>query len=324
VSESAEEQTWAAALAALRAGEVVAFPTETVYGLGADATRAEAVRKIFALKGRPADHPLIVHLLDASWLDDYALDPPPLARRLAERFWPGPLSLVLRRPPSLPHAVTGGLETVALRAPSHPVAQRLLRELGRPLAAPSANRFGRVSPTTAAHVRDEFGDELVVLDGGACEVGVESTILDLSDPTHPRLLRPGGVTREQLLEALEGLPLGGADAAAPRVPGSLESHYAPRARVDLVLADELAAACARAIAQGERVGVLANGDAPEGTLHRRLGDDQAAMAQGLYAALRALDDLGCTQVFAVLPPERGVAAAVADRLRRAAAPRPPE
>ena len=190
------------AAAVLKAGELVAFPTETVYGLGADASNADAVRKVFAAKGRPADHPLIVHIADAVQLSNWARDIPPTAHLLAKKFWPGPLTLVLQRNPQVPDAVTGGQDTVALRIPSHPVAQALLREFGGGIAAPSANRFGRVSATTAAHVHEEFGDSVAcVLDGGAADVGIESTIVDCSRGA-PALLRPGWITPQQLEAAL--------------------------------------------------------------------------------------------------------------------------
>ena len=298
----------------LRAGGVVAFPTETVYGLGADATQPDAVRAIFALKGRPADHPLIAHVLDAAWLDRWGRDVPDLARRFAEAFWPGPLTLVVRRSPEVCEAVTGGLETVGLRAPAHPLAHALLAAVGRPLAAPSANRFGRVSPTSAAHVRDEFGDAVPVLDGGDCAVGVESTIVDLS-AGHPRILRPGGVTADALSE-VAGAPVEHS-ALGPRVPGTLPSHYAPAAEVVLVEPDDVTRWLR------DDVGVLACRPVqlPEGT-RRIVFDDPEQAAHGIYRALRTLDAAGCRRIVVVPPKPEGVGVAVRDRLRRAAAPRP--
>src|SRR5512137_2073977 len=209
------------AVAALRDGEVIAFPTETVYGLGADAQNPDAVRKVFELKGRPATHPLIVHIEHPRALERWALAVPPAAVALAEKFWPGPLTLVLRRAPAVDLAITGGQDTVAIRVPGHPVAQQLLRAFGSGIAAPSANRYGRISPTPAEHVRDEFGDDLkIVLDGGDCKIGLESTIVSCLDAV-PRVLRPGTITTSQLRSVVPGLVEGpAAAAAAPRVPGS--------------------------------------------------------------------------------------------------------
>ncbi|MDQ3027061.1 MAG: L-threonylcarbamoyladenylate synthase, partial [Pseudomonadota bacterium] len=208
----------------LAAGEVIAFPTETVYGLGADAQNPAAVARIFALKGRPADHPLIVHFADPASIDEWAVEVPAAARTLAVLFWPGPLTMILKKSARVPEAVTGGQDTVGLRCPSHPMARELLREFARigsgAVAAPSANRFGHVSPTTAAHVREEFGPDLFILDGGACEVGLESTIVDLSRGA-PVLLRPGGISRDDLAMAL-GERLRERDANAPRASGTLE------------------------------------------------------------------------------------------------------
>lgn len=324
----------AAAAERLRAGSLVAFPTETVYGLGADAARDDAAARIFAAKGRPASHPLIVHLADAAALDDWAAEIPAAARALAAAFWPGPLTLVLRRSPRVADAVTGGLPTVGLRVPSHPVAQALLAAFGGGLAAPSANRFGSVSPTCAEDVREELGDRVdMILDGGRCPVGVESTIVDLSG-AHPRLLRPGGVPREAL-ESVLGRPLltiaAGEEAAAAqagiRAPGLLASHYAPRAQVRLLLADALVAEAQRLIKEGERVALVLGAEAaaladglPGAVSWTRLPSEDAG-AHDLYAALRAADHAGATVVLATLPPETGLGLAVADRLRRAAGPR---
>ncbi len=284
----------AKAVGLLQSGDLVAFPTETVYGLGADARRASAVRKIFEAKGRPARHPLIVHLAESDELLEWG-QANTAALALADAFWPGPLTLVMCRQPAVSDAVTGGRETVGLRVPSHPVAQALLRESGCALAAPSANRFGRVSPTCAAHVRDEL-PSVFVLDGGPCVVGVESTIVDVSGE-QPGLLRPGGVPVEAI-EAVVG-PLGGSTAAAP---GTLAAHYAPRTRLELT--DDPASRAAILRSQGLRVAVL-----EEGTLEVR--------ARRLYAELRRLDVEGTDVLLARLAPERGLGRAINDRLARA-------
>lgn len=316
----------ARAAAVLAGGGLVAFPTETVYGLGADAASDAAVARIFAAKSRPHSHPLIVHLADAAQLDDWAIEVPDIARRLARAAWPGPLTLILRRGPRVSPATTGGAATVGLRVPAHPVAQALLRRFGGGVAAPSANRFGAVSPTTADHVARDLGDTVdYLLDGGACEVGVESTIVDLSRG-RPVLLRPGGMPRAAI-EAITG-PLAAPDAAAPAAPGTLASHYAPRAEVIAVAPDEVPAAVAAAIAAhgSARVAVLAPAGAfaawPALPAHaHRLPDDLAGIARALYAALRDLDAAGVDVVIAALPPAVGLGEAVGDRLRRAAGPR---
>lgn len=310
-----------AAADVLRAGGLVAFPTETVYGLGADASRDDAVARIFAAKGRPRAHPLIVHLADGAPLDAWAKEIPEAARRLVAAAWPGPLTVILARSERVAPAVTGGAPTVGLRVPAHPVAQALLRAFGGGIAAPSANRFGQVSPTTAAHVAADLGEDVdYLLDGGPCEVGVESTIVDFSRG-HPVLLRPGGLPREAI-EAIVG-PLAAADAHAPAAPGTLASHYAPRAEVIAVEPAEVPAAVGAA--RG-KVAVLAPSAAfaawPElRALACRLPDDPAGMARALYAALRDLDAAGVDVVIAALPPAAGLGEAVGDRLRRAAGPR---
>jgi len=299
----------AAAVAALRAGGLVAMPTETVYGLGADARNPAALRKVYALKGRPADHPLILHLADAAALPQWVADLPPAAQALAARFWPGPLTLVLRRAPGVPDELTGGQDSVAVRVPSHPVAQALLRAFGGGIAAPSANRYGRVSPTRAAHVREEFPDGIaVILEGGDCEVGLESTIVSLLGPV-PQLLRPG-VIGGAALEAVLGVPVAGVAAApAPRVPGSTAQHYAPRTPLELVPAGGLAAASARAAGEGLRVATLA---CPPGS-------DAATYGRGLYASLRELDARGVDRLLVEAVPTTPEWEAVRDRLMRAAA-----
>jgi L-threonylcarbamoyladenylate synthase len=303
----------ARAAAALREGRLVAFPTETVYGLAADATNDRAVAAIFAAKDRPRFNPLISHVAEtgaARRLGSFDRR----AEDLAARFWPGPLTLVLRRLPSCPVSLlaSAGLDTIAVRVPSHPVATALLREAGRPLAAPSANRSGRVSPTTAAHVAEELGDQVaMVLDGGPCEVGLESTVLDLTTEP-PTLLRPGGIP----VEALGRVQLPGEEAAAtPRAPGMLASHYAPRLMVRLDATE------AR---PGEALLGFGPGEPPPGFAAVRWlsrSGDLAEAAANLFAALRALDRPEYAGIAAMPIPERGLGRAINDRLRRAAAPR---
>lgn len=306
------------ALAALRRGDAIGLPTETVYGLAADASRPEAVRRIFELKGRPADHPLIVHVADAKQLDRWARDIPDAARALAAAFWPGPLTLILRKQPHVPDEVTGGQPTVGLRCPAHPIALALLHEFDGGLAAPSANRFGHVSPTSAAHVREEFGDAVpVVLDGGECEVGIESTILDLSGEI-PRILRPGRITRAQI-EALVGPVAEGGDADSPRASGTLDAHYAPRTALLLMPREALVAEAGEQEALGKRVAVLAIGTLPDGLAGLALPALPDGYAHGLYAALRSLDALGANLLLAERPPATRDWLAVNDRLRRSAA-----
>jgi L-threonylcarbamoyladenylate synthase len=312
------------AVAILRRGGLVAFPTETVYGLGADAENPAAVRRIFAVKGRPAQHPLIVHIADAAELQRWVREVPAAAVRLARRFWPGPLTLVLWRSERIPLEVTGGLETVALRVPAHRLALQLLQRFGGPIAAPSANRFGSVSPTTAEHVRDDLGDAVdLVLDGGPCKVGIESTIVDLSG-SNPAVLRPGAITREELEEAL-AMPVEYPVSASVRAPGQHPLHYAPRARVILVTPDRIAAEAARQSKAGCRVGVLAPPElvlpASFGGVVREVPPSLEAYAHELYTLLREFDRRNCDVIVAALPPEEGLGSAIADRLRRAAGPR---
>ena len=296
------------AAAVLRAGGVVAIPTETVYGLAADVANADAIARVFAIKGRPADHPLIVHAHDLDALEGYVAEITPELRALAARFWPGPLTAVLARGPRTPRSVTGGQDTVAVRVPDHPLALAILAAFGGALAAPSANRFGRISPTTAAHVRTDLGDEVgLIVDGGPARVGVESTIVDLTGAV-PAVLRAGAITPSQLSGVL-GTPVVTRVGGAVRAPGTFRSHYAPRAPVILVDPAERDDA-ARRIANGnQRVAVLA------------LPDDPAAAARTLYAALRGLDADGYDTIVATLPPDTEAYAAVRDRLIRAAAPR---
>jgi L-threonylcarbamoyladenylate synthase len=312
----------ARAAALLRAGELVAFPTETVYGLGADAANPSAISKIFAAKGRPADHPLIVHLPDATHLERWAIDIPASAGQLAAAFWPGPLTLILKRHPDVPTAVTGGQDTVGLRVPNHPLALRLLREFGGGVAAPSANRFGHVSPTTAAHVREELGAAVaLILDGGPCAVGIESTIVDLSAGA-ARILRPGMLDAAAIGAVLGYTPEFGGQHDAPRVSGSLVAHYAPRTPMQLVAPAELAAATRKALDAGRRVAVLA-AQAPafshEHLVSHAASSDAAVFAHELYARLRELDALGCDIILVAVPPTAESWRAIADRLSRAAA-----
>jgi L-threonylcarbamoyladenylate synthase len=312
----------ARAVRVLREGGLVALPTETVYGLGADARNELAVRRIFAVKGRPSTHPLIVHVASFEDARAWVAEVPQVAERLAAAFWPGPLTLVMRRSPLASDAVTGGQDTVALRVPAHGVALRLLRAFGGGIAAPSANRFGEVSPTCAAHVREALGNDVdLVLDAGPCQVGVESTIVDVTrEPL--RLLRPGGTSREAL-EAVLGQSVALATAAPDvRAPGMLESHYAPRAGLWLVDAPHLAVDAARRLALGARVVVIApqRVPAPPGVIRLDVPEDAEGFARVLYARLREADRLGDV-ILAVPPPDSGLGLAVRDRLTRAAAPR---
>ncbi|MFJ6484564.1 MULTISPECIES: L-threonylcarbamoyladenylate synthase [unclassified Streptomyces] len=308
----------------LRAGGLVALPTETVYGLGADVEDPIAVARIFQVKGRPASHPLIVHIAAADELDAWVEEVPAAARLLAEHFWPGPLTLVLRRGHRVPLEATDGLETVAVRVPDHPVALALLSAFGGGITAPSANRFGSVSPTTADHVRAELGDAVdFVLDGGSCQVGVESTIVDVTGET-PSILRPGGVTREDL-EAVLGHPVVVPSTSDVRVPGQHPSHYAPRARVVLVEPEKVVAEAELAQQAGHQVGVLLPPPLADAAVKAHvvvpLPGSLDAYAHGLYGFLRELDQQGCDLIVASLPVEEGLGLAIANRLRRAAGPR---
>ena len=312
--------TAAEAAGRLHAGELVAFPTETVYGLGADATNPEAVAKIFALKGRPETHPLIVHIADPLALELWARHVPANARKLADRFWPGPLTMILPKSARVPGAVTGGQDTVGVRCPSHPLAQELLREFARVgsggVAAPSANRFGHVSPTTAQHVRDEFGAAVDVVDGGACEVGLESTIVDFSRGA-PVLLRPGAVSRRDI-ESVLGIAPAERDPAAPRASGTLAAHYAPRTPLALVDANALEAELAKP--GGAAVLALRARPAQAGSARWiHAAADPMRYGHDLYANLRALDASGAARIVVESPPALPGWEAVNDRLKRAAA-----
>jgi len=307
-----------AAVRLLEEGELVAFPTETVYGLGADASNPEAVARIFSAKGRPADHPLIVHLPDSAALPEWVDPVPDDARRLIAQFWPGPLTLVMRRASGVPGVITGGQDTVGVRVPNHPAARALLKRFGRAVVAPSANRFGRISPTCAAHVEREFGDEVAaVIDGGACPIGVESTILDL---THePRLLRPGMV-RADAISAVLGYPVVAAqEGEGPRASGRLASHYAPRTPLEWVEPDGLRSRL-EALA-GRNVVVLARSEAPGPRADVRwvqMPLQPVQFARGLYSALRQADAEAPDRIIVEAVPSSEGWAAIRDRLSRAA------
>ena len=308
------------------------LPTETVYGLAADASSAEAVAKIFTAKGRPSNHPLIVHVADAAGVDHFAVDVPAFARQLMQAFWPGPLTLILPRRPGVGAETAGGQDSIGVRCPSHPVAQALLQALAAQpvpvwgLAAPSANQFGRVSPTTAQHVLAEFGGDVPVLDGGPCTVGIESTIVDCSRGA-PVLLRPGAITRVQV-EAVCGQPLQSAQeiadtaGAAPRASGTLESHYAPSAKVRLMDARALQTALDVLGADAAHIAVYARTPlriASERLVVRRMPADAGATAQQLFAALRGFDAQGVKLIWIETPPDAPDWEGVRDRLQRAAA-----
>lgn len=314
-----------AAAQALARGELVAFPTETVYGLGARADSDAAVARIFEAKGRPADHPLIVHAASADAARAFAAQWPASADALARAFWPGPLTLIVPRQPRLGTAAAGGQSSIGLRVPSHPLALALLRAaqaLGvAGVAAPSANRFGRVSPTRAEHVRAEFGPQLPVLDGGPCDVGIESAIVDCTcEP--PALLRPGQLARGRI-EAALGRPLAGRTAGSPRASGTLEAHYAPKAAVVLLEADELAARTRRPPAWGEQgIGVYSRRAPGPGWLHRPMPEQADATAHELFAALRWFDEAGARTLWVEQVPAESHWDGVRDRLERAAAAAP--
>ena len=320
---AATSEAIAGAAQRLRDGELVAFPTETVYGLGADARNPDALRRLFAAKSRPPDHPVIVHLANVTVLSRWARVVPAFARTLANAFWPGPLTLILLRDDNVSDLVTGGQDSVGLRVPAHPVAQTLLAKFaergGDGIAAPSANRFGRVSATTARHVADEFGSTVpVILDGGPCRHGIESTIVACTGD-EPVVLRPGAITPEQLARVLGTMPRA-PPADAPRTSGTLASHYAPQTRARLLPRSVLLAALARLGGPGSHIAVLAHSvaqppafegtwfDAPAGS---------AGYAQQLYANLRALDAREADEIWIEAPPDGPDWIAVNDRLRRA-------
>lgn len=340
-----EATSIATAAELIRSGELLGLPTETVYGLAADASNAEAVAKIFVAKGRPADHPLIVHVLDAASVTHFASSVPEFAARLMAAFWPGPLTVILPRQEQVAAAAAGGQNSIGLRSPSHPVAQALLRECLASngagtrqvwgIAAPSANKFGRVSPTTAAHVQSEFGDGLTVLDGGPCHVGIESTIIDCTRGV-PVLLRPGAITVEQVQTVCGQIVLSNDEmlaqtalAPAPRASGTLESHYAPNARVHMLDAQGLQAALD--LMPADPVGAQPNtpliatysrtllNTASASVLRKHMPDSAAATAQQLFAVLRDFDDQGVQAIWVETPPNTPEWDGVRDRLQRAAA-----
>lgn len=318
-----DEQAIDRAAQLLAAGELVAFPTETVYGLGADAASPTAVAKIFAAKGRPADHPLIVHVAFPDEIDRWGRAIPPAAWDLAAAFWPGPLTLIVRRRSDVNSTVAGGLDTIAVRCPSHPIAHELLRRFGGGVAAPSANKFGKVSPTTASHVVAEFGDALpLVLDGGTCEVGLESTIVDLTGEK-PAILRPGAITVMDL-EAALGFTLAGSETSSTPCSGRLASHYAPLCRVQMVTLEGLRDELTSGVRQLGRTGYLVTQQYPDldPAAVICLTSDASLYARGLYAALREADQRQFERLLVVDPPTgHPLSAAILDRLQKAAGPR---
>jgi L-threonylcarbamoyladenylate synthase len=307
------------AVEALRDGDLVAFPTETVYGLGADAQNPQAVRKVFEVKGRPASHPLIVHIHDTRALERWVLSVPPAAARLAQAFWPGPLTLILPRAPAVDMAITGGQETVAVRVPRHPVAQQLLRAFGGGIVAPSANRYGQLSPTRAEHVRDELGDEVkVILDGGDCKIGVESTIVSCIGDV-PRVLRPGAVTLTQLRQVVGNVE-GSPGEAPPRVPGSSDKHYAPRTPLRVVESGRLEQELRKRTEKYRKTGVLAMRpprSAGKFMTWINAGVRADVYARELYSHLRTLDRSDVTEILVEEVPAGENWDAARDRLRRA-------
>ncbi|TFW20709.1 L-threonylcarbamoyladenylate synthase [Duganella callida] len=334
----ADQAAIAEAAAVLEEGGLVAFPTETVYGLGADAENPDAVARIYEAKGRPHDHPVIVHVAPGADLDYWTTDVPRQARQLVQAFWPGPLTLILKRHPQIPDAVSAGQDTVGIRCPSHPVAVALLQAFkgGKGgVAAPSANKFGNVSPTTARHVRDEFGLDAhddgdlngedacsaaplsVVLEGGSSEVGIESTIVDMSRlATHgPVLLRPGHISAQQIADVI-GMTPAAPDQAAPRASGTLESHYAPRTPVTMLDAAALRTTLGDLHLKGVKVALITHTLPPLVSAQRRLPDAPAGYAYGLYAALRDMDQTGSDLILVETPPPDDAWLGVNDRLRR--------
>jgi len=315
----------AGAAAALARGDLVAFPTETVYGLGADAENPAAVAKIYAAKGRPQDHPVIVHVAPGADIDYWTTDVPDAARQLVQAFWPGPLTLILKRNAHIPDAVSGGQDTVGIRCPSHPVAMQLLQAFkgGKGgVAAPSANKFGNVSPTTAQHVHDEFGDDprlAAILDGGSSQVGIESTILDMSRlATHgPVLLRPGHITAQQIAAVIGAMPRQ-PDQAAPRASGTLESHYAPKAAVALLPTGDIEKTLAELKLRGRSAALIHYTPFALTQANVALPAEPKGYAYGVYAALRAMDQEQVELILVEAPPTGDDWLGVNDRLRRAA------
>jgi L-threonylcarbamoyladenylate synthase len=309
-----------AAVQALRDGELVAFPTETVYGLGANAQNPAAVRKVFELKGRPEQHPVIVHLDSPRYLHRWVREVPQVATRLAESFWPGPLTMVMPRAGNVHDVITGGQDTIAIRVPAHPMAQQLLTAFGGGIAAPSANRFGRLSPTRAEHVREELGDAArVILDGGECQIGLESTIVSFEGES-VHLLRPGGVSAAQI-RAVVGELFIGAELSSPRVPGSTPMHYAPATPMTIVPAGEIDAQADAASRGGRRVAVLAQRlplRSHKYVTWINAGRRPESFGRDLYTNLRTLDKAGCAHILVQAVPDGEGWDAIRDRLRRAA------
>ena len=327
---AADEQAIARAAQALQAGQLVGMPTETVYGLAANATDDAAVARVFEAKGRPADHPLIVHVASTTQVPLFAAQVPEFAQSLMAAFWPGPLTLILPRQPGVATASAGGQDSIGLRCPSHPVAQALLTAcltLGvQGISAPSANRFGRVSPTTAAHVQSELGAELLILDGGECDVGIESTIIDCTRG-EPVLLRPGQITRAQIEAACgravldKNTPVETMGQSAPRASGTLESHYAPRAKVRLMSAQDMARKLQALGPHANNLGLwsVERPNAGAGVLWREQPASADQAAHALFSVLRDLDARGVQQIWVQLPPDTPEWEGVRDRLQRAAA-----
>ena len=323
---SDNRKLYARAAEALGAGALVGIPTETVYGLGADALNPEAVARIFEAKGRPSFDPLIIHVHHGCEVEKYTAVPEglkDLVHTLASRFWPGPLTLVLPKADIIPDIVTSGLPTVAVRVSAHPAMRGVAKALGRPIAAPSANRFGRVSPTTAQHVQDELGADLLVLDGGPCDVGIESTIVDCTRGV-PVLLRPGAISREQIAAVCGMQPLSKEElpALTPRASGTLEAHYAPAAKVRLMDAKALQTALDLLGADAAHIAVYARSalrTRSSKLVVRRMPDDASATAQQLFAVLRGFDDQAVKLIWIETPPATPDWEGVRDRLQRAAA-----
>ena len=313
------------AVETLRAGNLVAFPTETVYGLGANASDPAAVVKIFDLKGRPPDHPVIVHLDNPRYLHRWVSEMPPLAQLLADAFWPGPLTLILPKAENVNDIVTGGQTSIGIRVPSHPMAQQLLTAFGGGIAAPSANRYGRLSPTRPEHVKEEFGDALeMILDGGESLIGLESTIVSCLN-NEPRLLRPGFITRSQLEKVVgsvgvRGDPSDSADAEIPRVPGDRTLHYAPLTPLEIVPIEQLERRAGEITARREKVAVLALRPPLQTQRHMtwiNAGKKADTYAHNLYNHLRTLDRAGCAKILVQEVPDDERWAAIRDRLKRA-------
>ena len=308
------------AVEALRAGELVAFPTETVYGLGANANNPDAVRKIFRAKGRPSTHPLIVHIDHPRYIQRWVRELTPEAKKLADAFWPGPLTIVAKRAPAVNDVITGGQDTIAIRVPNHPVAQQLLNAFGGGIAAPSANRYGRVSPTRAEHVREEFGEEVrIVLDGDDCKIGLESTIVSCVGDV-PRVLRPGTITVSQLRACVPSIQVG-PNPSSPRVPGSMSRHYSPTTPVNVVPSRRLEIVMNEFTAKEEKVAVLAQrppGNTTPFMTWINAGTRPDAYARQLYANLRTLDKAGAKIILVEEVPDDERWEATRDRLKRAA------